>query len=421
MAVWNTDSPQSIDATHAPRVSGNVRLVIVLSIIFSIGLFSPAFDNGFRDDDFAFLRHVTTSGGSLRALTSPQPNSFAFYRPGAWLLFAAEYALFGFQSGLYLLVNWLLHALNVWLAFCVLVSLRITPFTAAIATALFALGFGHYFKQIMWACTSGPLVAVTLSLVALYFSLRLVQSSASDSSARRQGLSFAIPTAACGLAPLFHEAALATPLLVTTLCSLRFRLGPRVLLRQTGLAWLFPLIWLGVLAALSREYGDYETPWTGFPQAAWLVFRYLGFMFFPLQATQLAPAFWIQIGLSVTVLVTLVWASWRGMTIARALAVWLLLTLFPFGFVGLPGRWLEMRYLYHAAIPGCALIAVIFTYIARRSNRSRRVFLWGALTTVVLGTIAFELVLEHKYDRYADSVLNREELEKLRGIAGIED
>ena len=291
----------------------------------SLVLFSFSFDNRFRDDDFVFLNHVAAHR-SMGDLVRPA-RDFAFYRPAAILLFALEHHLFGMHGGLYILFNYLLHVLNASLLLAILLGAGLHEKAAALAAALFVLGFGHYAKEVMWACTSGPLASVALGLVALLLCCRGVVrggTPAQRAGRRRDILSTAAVASALAIAPLLHEASLVAPALV--LAMERWLCGAQESRRRWTRMLLFSLpslAWATILLALSRDYHAYRDAAHQVVRVPAYLFRYLGFMPLPVQASQVACAPYAQLLVSAAVLIASVVLLRRGSRASKLLVEWL--------------------------------------------------------------------------------------------------
>lgn len=362
--------------------------------------FSGAFDNPLRDDDLVFLRHVTAHP-SLHGLLQPT-TTFSFYRPGALVLFLLEHKLFGSAGGHYLFVNGLLHVAIAFTMCVVLRGIGVAETAAALATALFLAGLCHYDKQVMWACTSGPMASVLLSLLAIACALRF----AAPRTGRRVAWGSAAWTAVA-LAPLFHEAGIIAPILLVPVLGWRGR-------RAVGRLAVFALpatAWTLCLLVLSHRYPAYRE---AAPQV-WSIpvqlFRYPGFMLFPVQGSQLAAAPAVQLMLSLAVLACGIRLARHGPRQARILIAWTYVALMPFCLIALPGWWLEMRYLYFAAVPACGLIALLLVALHARSGTAGRRFVMAGGCILVGLTLVFEIALERKYDAYARQPGNSGELQ----------
>ncbi len=367
----------------------------------SLALFLPSFDNSFRGDDFVFLRHVT-EGTPLSIIFRPSAG-FAFYRPGAIALFYMEHMLFGSSGGLYLLFNYLLHVAISLLAIRVFVALGFTKLSALFAAGLFAIGLGHYGKQVMWASTSGPLAAVLLSLSALLLAVRW------GVDWRRKGRLAGIISLLL-VSMTFHEAALLTPLLLGVVIWLYKRGGHPG--RDTLLVMSASVLWGVVLAVVAGHYASYGRAGAAAIDVPQYLLRYLGFMLVPLQGESVHSAVpgpveilsgvagYVQlfVGSIVFALVAAL-ITWGGTTL-RVLSAWVLLALLPFCFVALPKHWLELRYVYYASIPACGLIALGAEAMWTHRGRRRAVMVALAVA-VTVGTAFIVRMLERKYDAMA--------------------
>jgi hypothetical protein len=139
--------------------------------------------------------------------------------------------------------------------------------------------------------------------------------------------------------------------------------------------------------------------------------RYLGFMILPAQPTALmtgnslsrvvtesAPYLHLVIGTAA--LASLLYLVFRRRGVLRILALWVPLALLPFAFVPQPARHLELRYLYNASIPFCALTAMGVLALWGHSRRINKVIGGAVVVWAVVVSIALQLMLENRYDQW---------------------
>jgi hypothetical protein len=389
---------------------GARRSLVIFAVLalLSLLLYLPAFDNGFRDDDYALL-YVTTSAHTASDLIAPRPD-MAFYRPATWLLFAAEYQAFGMNAGRYIAFNWLLHLVNSLLFMTVLRRAGYGDNVAATAAGLFLVGYGHFGKQVLWACMSGGLLSVTLALVTVLGALALLDP---DAEAPAPWLAPSLGVLVF-LAPSLHESALIAPAVALILCWKEY--GWSAFARKRRLLWVGgAVVWSLVLVAASPIHGTVlEAPGALLGGPVRMV-RYVGLMALPLQDSPLlsrinptlsraAPV--IQLFLGTGILATAaVAARRRGRTIWSLLA-WMLVALAPFCLIGMAWHWLELRYVYFASSGFATLVALSL-------DGRRAVGRFAALIVTIAITVPVTRVLERKYDAAANNEENRSRMEWL--------
>jgi hypothetical protein len=374
-----------------------------LLCVLSLALFAPSFNNGFRADDYNFLYNTTHSPG-LMELISPG-GGFAFFRPGAWALFAAEYGAFGMHSGPYIAVNWLIHLLNSALLLLVLRRSGYGAAAAAWAAGLFVLGFGHYGKQVMWACTSGPLTAVALILSAVLIALKATDPKAGSGERRLAPLGGLLVL----LAASFHESSLVAPVIALALCVKAH--GPWKQMRKAPVLWTtVGWLWIGVLALAASAHDTYPQAASDITMMPSRLVKYVGIMALPVQNSPLLERIWpplgahahlIQLVLGFVVLAgALIYGRVRGWSV-WALLAWLLVVLVPFSLVGISaGNWIELRYVYFAAM---AFDTLLVLWLLERGKRFR----WAVVALVVVMTATVTTTLERKYAAMATSEENQ--------------
>jgi hypothetical protein len=398
------------------RLGGKAALVYLAFVLPAVVVYSFAFDNGFRDDDFVFLRH-SLQIDSVQEILVPS-SDFAFYRPGAVLLFFLETRLFGVgNGGVYLVFNFLLHLSGSLLLVYLLRRLSFAPWAAALAGGLFVLGAGHYGKQVTWASAGGPLLAVLLVTVSLAL-------GASEGKWRRAAV-----VGIWILAPAFHEVGLTAPALTVAWRAATGRSWKRF---DLPAAALVVAVWVGVYFTIGSGYDSYKTLLWVLSRVPRMLFGYVGFMALPVQQSSdlmsqvvRGPA-WvmdavlllssvIRPAISALVVVAAAAAVWKGTSSVRFLFWWLFVALAPFCLVILPKGWLEPRYTYFAAMPFCALAAWLVEQRFSRAGKSLRALILAAIVAWSVMSIAVTRVLENKYDAESRDETNTGRYEQLRG------
>jgi hypothetical protein len=400
-------------------------LLYAFCVLLSLLVYFTAFDNPFRQDDMAFLSHAETH--SLREALTPQPG-FAFYRPGALALFSMEYALFGRNGGAYIAFNYALHVINSILVMLIVLRLVRDRNVALVASGLFLVGFGHYGKQVMWACTSGSLAGVMLSLIAVLIVIRGVQSTENgETRGRLESLLRSMTVLVLLTVSAFcHEGALAVFILVAFIAYTQDR--EKSVRKLAGLLIVLLPVIVGLWLVISESYPGYRAlsgdtlsvskKWIpmfsltrGLLDAPVYLVRYLGFMVLPLQPTALVnmsgtmgtvmqAALQLHIVFGLAMLAGLLYLVLRGRGALRVLGVWLLLVLLPFTLVAQPPGHLELRYLYNASIPLCILTAMGVVALLGQRKLVYRIVGGGVVVVALAGSAALALMLERSYHRW---------------------
>jgi hypothetical protein len=401
-------------------------LIYFAFLVITLAAYLACFDNSFRDDDFVFIRSVAECESPKEFFHTSE--RFAFYRPGALILFWSEYRLLGVEdAGAYLRMNFRFHII---LTACLLGLFRrlgASWNTTLLAGGLFAVGLGHYGKQVMWASTGGSLFAMLLVVCAVWLAagyMGIPANSPPTQPFKKYGL-LAGTGILMMIAPAFHEVGLTASFLTVALLWLwggtpparRWLLVPVVL---TVIAWAL------IYVAVARGYETYQSAADAVLRAPVILFRYLGFMLLPIQESSLvygqpAPVRWLlgiagplHVILGAAVVAGSVYLLLRGSRRAKFLVVWLYVALIPFCFIGLPEGWLELRYVYFAAAPLCALIS---TELLPRFFERGRAWRAAAIALTVLATtmsVFVTVTLERQYDAQSRSPTNQQRLDDLR-------
>lgn len=399
-----------------PKIFGiRPAAVYLVFLLLAVAVFAASFDNSFRDDDFVFIRHSVGSSG-LFGLLKPSPD-FAFYRPGALLLFWIQVKTLGLDhGGRYLVFNFFIHVVNSILLVVILRYLACSRRVSYLSGGLFVLGFAHYGKQVMWACAAGPLVSVMLAAFTLSLYLR-------GGEIPTNGRLVAVAVAAAA-APAFHEIGLAAAVLAATAAWLP-RGGTRGLV-VTAVMAVVVAAWAAVYAGVSAGYESYGRAAGMLAQVPGAFVRYLGFMLFPVQPSEIVsqhPGLFglvlrlsrsVQWFMGITVLAVTLYVLVSGTRQQRFLVVWLYAALVPFCFIKLPEGWLELRYLYFAAMPFCALFARLLIELMAERGRAARAAAAALLIAVVASTTYLVVALEHQYDVRAKDLTNAARMDEIR-------
>jgi len=384
---------QSLRSISSPPRRSIPRDVLLLFLAGSLLLYLPAFNNGFRRDDFAFLEQMVQFGKSWK-LFAPV-DRFAFFRPGAIAMFRVEYAVFGMHSAPYLVVNYVLHAA------CALVGLRVLrkigsgETEATVAAGLFLLGLGHYGKTVIWVASGGTVVSNLLCIVAVGLA-----RDAGRSVGARVGL---LGAAVC--APAFHEVGiLAGPLaLVYALADTRASRKWTAVAAIVGCA-----VWIAVWTAVSRFY----LPYSAVTEGIWLVPKrfagYLSLLVVPFgNAAKASPQIRkllalvdpVRIPAGVVLGAVLVFVAVRSRR-NRFLVLWTFAALVPFTAIASVGDALQLRYTYVASLPFCALAVRLIVRAPAKWART-------IVVALVLYGASVQMVIERHYDRSAHNLFNR--------------
>jgi hypothetical protein len=231
------------------------------------------------------------------------------------------------------------------------------------------------------------------------------------------------------VSPAFHELALMTPVVLGTILWQCGTGGRARKARAVVLLGLPYLVWGIVLMSVSATYPSYGWTSASVTQVPLRLLRYLGFMVFPVQESQIAatqPAFvssiaaaakHIHAAAGAAILALLVLGGVKGERRFRVLVVWLLAALLPVTFVEIPGSWLELRYLYYASIPFCGIAAFVLARTGRMNSRLVRNAVITLVIIVTLGSGYLIRLLENKYDATSRSPENRAKMEEVRQLA----
>ena len=296
-----------------------------------------------------------------------------FGQPLLQLTFLLEYRLFGLDPTGYYAVNITLHALNAALVYLLANMLFAGQRIALPAALLFLLGVGHYSKPLMTIAGTEPLLLTFFYLLVLFGLIR----DDFHHGGRLTSRWFVLALFVYLLAGLTRPASLAI-----LLCLVSYKLffyharGRRAVLSPN----LWVLILVGIGFSIAQRLWGYREPPVQFqyPDGALgltldsikNIFRYLNLMIFPLQTSELLTSSgklvqWFYAARHVVrslVSLGIVSFSFFGFVFGnrplRFFIAWTYLTVLPFATLSPPGEWLNIRYLYMAAVGFDVVIAV---------------------------------------------------------------
>ena len=242
--MTTTDPPAR--ASHA-AVVGAAGLVVMLAV----AAYWPSLDVGFVSDDFLILRRVSELGGLQNAAAYFGLRHFDYYRPLAFVSFAADWQLWSRTPAGYHATALCLHTLNALLVF--VLSRRLMGTTGAlVAAALFAVHPSSH-EAVFWVSSRFDLLAAAWLLAGL-FALRW-----------RSWTGDALAATAFLAAVLSKESALALPVVAGAYLVLVRGAGGRRWLGQLGLFALSGCVyaWLRHGAGLASAGGAARLPKLG--------------------------------------------------------------------------------------------------------------------------------------------------------------
>ncbi|CAG1065375.1 hypothetical protein BAC1_00956 [uncultured bacterium] len=288
------------------RCSGKYRAALapLLLVLAVFAVYYTALGYGFVYDDSELIlsnRWITSFSNIPEAFST---HTFGFkdegyqaisYRPMLFVIYMAEYALFGFSAWGWHLVNVLMHSVNSVLVFLILKHLAgsegkgYASTMPAFAGALIFAVHPTNAESVSWLATMAELTFTFLCLAAFYLEARSVDGKTRSSAER--GASRIVPALFFLSALLLKETAIVLPLIVLAYDAARkgssglFSRGrlPRYL-PYAGAAVLYGF--MRVLALKGeltpgRTLHEFLSPYEFGLNAVWLLARYLKALVFP--------------------------------------------------------------------------------------------------------------------------------------------
>jgi protein O-mannosyl-transferase len=129
------------------------------------GLYLPFIGGGFLTDDFAHVEHLTRFDSAARIIDSP--DTFGFYRPVTQASIALDLALHGPRPARLRVLNVVLHAGVIGLAFIVARLVFVNPLAAGLATLAFAMTPKAPAVAVLWISARAELLMAAFSLMSV--------------------------------------------------------------------------------------------------------------------------------------------------------------------------------------------------------------------------------------------------------------
>ncbi len=368
-------------------VRNNVLLfgfLLFLSLVF----FSLVRNNTFwHSGDFLHLSQSVDIEQSWNNVFVSAPNQP--FQPVVKLVFYLEYKLFGLDAKKYYLFNILIHSLNAFLVYFLVVTLLRDRTIAVLSSLLFACAVGNYGKAVMVVSGIGDLVITLLTLVTLllYFKNEL------ENDGRMRSPWF-VGSAFVFVVSLFTKA---TSFSILG-CMLAFHFFFRAETKKAVLNRAFLTVTVIALVALVAKlvFIPDTSAWQDFvfsvPQILRNFASYLVRMIFPIHLSrEVADAgpvvrFVYNLATEIRVITFLCILSYSifGFLFAnrtiRFFIAWTYITVTPFCFFDFPSDWLNIQYLYLVSV-GFIMILSAGTVLASRLLYQRR---WRRIIPYVL-------------------------------------
>jgi hypothetical protein len=376
---------RTVESPHSVR---NNFLLFGLLLALSLIFFSLVRDNSFwHSGDYLYLNQSMDIEESWENLFVSAPNQP--FQPVVKLVFYLEYKLFGLDAKKYYLFNILVHSLNAFLVFFLVVTLLRDRTIAVLSSVLFACAVGNYGKAVMNVSGINDLVVTLLTLVTLllYFKNEL------ENRGRMNSVWFVGSV-------LFFVLNLLTKATSFSIlgCMFAFHFFFRAETKRPAINRTFLTVTGIALVALIAKlvFLPDTTALENFVFSVPQVFRsfanYLVRMIFPIHASrEVADAggivrFVYRLATEIRVITFLCILSYSvfGFLFAnrtiRFFIAWTYITVTPFCFFDFPKDWLNIQYLYLVSV-GFIMILSSGTVLASRLLSHRQ---WRRLIPYVL-------------------------------------
>jgi hypothetical protein len=343
-------------------------LLLGLSLIF----FSLVRNNTFwQNADFLFLQQAIDVSYSWRDIFASAPGQP--FQPLIKLIFYLEFSAFGLEAWKYFLFNIVIHSINAFLVYFLVMTLLRDQTIAVLSSLLFAFAVGNYGKAVMVVTGISDLVITMLTLLSLllYFKNELQKGG-------RAGSSWFAITVVCFVLSLLTKA---TSFSILG-CMLAFNLFFRAETGKPVFHRNFVILTIVALAAIIVKFAVLHdvtaTQNLSFGRSFFRNFgSYLVRMVFPIHGSSLVTdsgsvvRFIYQAATEIRVVTFLCILSYSvfgfifGNRTIRFFITWTYITVLPFCFFKFPQDWLNIRYLYLVSV-GFIMILASGTVLASR-------------------------------------------------------
>jgi hypothetical protein len=350
-------------------------LLLVLSLIF----FSLVRDNSFwHSGDYLSLNQSMDVDESWENIFVSAPNQP--FQPVVKLVFYLEYKLFGLDAKKYYLFNILIHSINAFLVYFLVVTLLKDRTIAALSSVLFACAVGNYGKAVMNVSGISDLVITLLTLLTLF----LYFKNELEKGGRMRSMWF-VGSVFCFVLSLLTKATSFSTLGCMFAFHFFFRAETKrpavnkTFLAVTGIA----LVALVAKLVLLPDTAAWENFVFSVPEVLRSFANYLVRMIFPIHASKevsdagTVVRFVYQLATEIRVVTFLCILSYSvfGFLFAnrtiRFFIAWTYITVTPFCFFDFPKDWLNIQYLYLVSV-GFIMILSSGTVFASRLLYQRR-------------------------------------------------
>ena len=400
--------------------------VLLLGLLFILSLlfFWLVRNNTFwHSGDFLFLTQAMDTGQDWRQIFVPAPRHP--FQPLVRLVFYGEFALFGLDAWKYYLFNILVHSINAFLVYHLVVTLLRDRQIAVLSSILFVFAVGNYGKAVMVVSGISDLLITMLTLLTLLFYFK----NELEKGGRIRSWWFLWSLVFFTLSLLTK----ATSFSVLG-CIFAFHFFFK---RETGKALLnkeFMVMTVIALLALVMKL-TFLPDVSGRGDLVFVGFRffrnfgsYLVRMVFPIHASNLVSdsnpvvqfiynfATQIRVVTFLCILSYSVFGFIFGNRTMRFFISWTYITVLPFCFFKFPGDWLNIRYLYLVSV-GFVMILASGTVFASRLlyQKAWRRFLPYLMPLMFV--LLSQFIIAH-LDKNYEKVAKTPSIEALRATVG---
>jgi hypothetical protein len=401
----------------------NNALLFGVLLVTSLVFFSLVRNNTFwHSADFLYLTQSMNMQQSWKDVFTSAP--YQPFQPLVKVVFFVEYLFFGLDAHKYYLFNIVIHSLNAFLVYFLVVTLLRDRTIALLSSFLFACAVGNYGKAVMVVSGISDLVITLLTLLALF----LYFKNELEKGGRMLSVWFV------GSLAIFVLSLLTKATSFSILgCILAFHFFFRSETKKPVFNRSFVTVAVVALAALVAKlvFLPDVSGQKDFVIFSPQVFRnfgsYLVRMVFPIHSSNLVSdsgplvRFVYKLATEIRVVTFLCILSYSifGFLFAnrtiRFFIAWTYITVTPFCFFNFPKDWLNLQYLYLVSV-GFIMILSSGTVLAARLLYQRRWRRFIPYAMPLFFVFLSQFIIHHldkNYERFAAAPQTRQMMEKV--------
>ncbi|NCA85762.1 MAG: tetratricopeptide repeat protein [Clostridia bacterium] len=394
-------------------------LWLALILLLTVLVYANAVDNDFIyqfDDDL-----YVTDNPDIKALTADNlyrmftTSYVGLYLPLTMLTYAVEYHFFGLDATAYHLTNLLLHLINVWLVFLLIIKIKPNTYVAALVALVFALHPMHV-ESVAWISERKDVLYLLFYLAAAIFYLKYIRKNSAGN--------YLITLGFFVLSLLSKTIAVSLPLL---LLALDWYFGRSLASRRVWIEKI-PFFALSAAIGLLGIWFTSSAADTTTPDISWLHRPFIGadavlmylwkflvpiqlkiYHYYPPTASGVLPLrFYVSAAILLSLLVAVILLIKKSGNLKRdlilGLAIFVVPTLFVLQIIPAGRAYAADRYTYFSYVGLAYMLAVSSWQIISTQKVSLRKWRTPLIIVMALWLMALGAITQQRNTDWSDSI-----------------